>query len=71
MAKTVLDGPAEKKVRSLAAALDEDNGDLIRRRWGVLRGMLGQRLVAFQPQIRQLLTDEQAARLARMTSFEA
>lgn len=71
MAKTVLDGPAEKKVRSLAAALDADNGDLIRQRWGVLRSMLGQRLATCQPQIRQLLTDEQAARLARMTSFTA
>ena len=69
MAKHMLDGPAKKKVRSLASALDDDNADLIKLRWGGLRSMLGQRIDSCGGQIRELLTDDQAARLTRMTSF--
>jgi len=69
MAKN-LEGPAKKKVQSLAAALDADNGALIQRRWGALSRMLGQHLSTYQGEIRTLLTDGQAERLARMTSFE-
>ncbi len=71
MAKNTLDGPAKKKVQSLAIALDADNSQLINQRWGALCRMLGQHLATYQQQIRNLLTDDQAARLARMTSFEA
>jgi len=70
MAKHTLDGPAKKKVQSLASALEADNTALINQRWGVLCRMLGQQLDTYSGQIRALLTDDQAARLMRMTSFE-
>jgi hypothetical protein len=70
VAKHTLDGPAKKKVKSLAAALDADNAQLISQRWSILCGMLGQRQSEYHRQIVDLLTEEQAARLARMTSFE-
>jgi hypothetical protein len=66
-----LEGPARRKVTSLAAALDEDNGELIRHRWEGLCKALRGHASDHYGHIRNLLTDEQAARLARMTSFEA
>ena len=66
-----LEGPARKKVTSLAAALDEDNGDLIRLRWRALCSTLSGHASDYTGQIRALLNDEQAARLERMTSFKA
>jgi hypothetical protein len=66
-----LDGPAKKKVQSLAAALEADDTALIKQRWGGLRRMLGQQLGSYSGDIRKLLTDDQAARLERMTSFQA
>jgi hypothetical protein len=69
MAKS-LEGPAKKKVQSLAAALDADDAALINQRWNGLHKMLGQRIGEYTGQIRKLLTDDQAARLTRMTSFE-
>lgn len=66
-----LDGPAKKKVQSLAAALEDDNAPLIKQRWGGLRQMLGKNLSNYSGEIRKLLTDDQAARLERMTSFQA
>ncbi len=69
MSRTTLDGPAKKKVQSLAAALEADDTALIQQRWGKLRQMLGSRMD--NTEIRQLLTDTQAARLTRMTSFQA
>jgi len=71
MARNTLEGPAKKKVTSLAAALDADNPVLIKQRWSALGQMLGQNTASYYGQIRKLLTDDQAARLARMTSFQA
>ena len=71
MARNTLEGPAKKKVTSLAAALVADNPQLIKQRWGALSQMLGQNMTNYYGQIRELLTDDQAARLARMTSFQA
>jgi mannitol/fructose-specific phosphotransferase system IIA component (Ntr-type) len=68
MSRSKLDGPAKRKVLSLATALDEDNTELINQRWSGLCRILGHRPNA--EQVRQLLTEEQAARLTRMTSFE-
>jgi hypothetical protein len=65
-----LEGPAKKKVQSLASALEADNGDMIQQRWGALCRMLGQHLGTYHKEIKELLTDGQAERLARMTSFE-
>lgn len=71
VARNVLSEIAQKKVRSLAAALDADDRDLINRRWSVLCSLLGQHLDSLLPEIRKLLTKKQAARLERMTSFTA
>lgn len=70
MARSTLDGPAAKKVKSLAAALTADDGELIQHRWAILCRTLRGNSSDYHGQIRKLLDDEQAARLARMTSFE-
>jgi hypothetical protein len=54
-------------VQSLALALDDDDAALIKQRWEQLCGMLRQR--RDDGAIKKLLTDDQAARLDRMTSF--
>ena len=70
MSKSTLDGPAKKKLNGLAVALTADDGPLIQHRWaGLCRTLRGNARQHFG-EIRNQLDDEQAARLARMTSFE-
>ena len=65
--KSPLQGRALTKANSLIDALDKDNTKLIRQRWRALCGILG--TTPASRGLRSLLTDEQAARLARTTSF--
>ena len=70
MSKSTLDGPAKKKLTGLAAALTADDGPLILHRWAGLCRTLRGNVQQYFGEIRNQLDDEQAARLARMTSFE-
>lgn len=65
-----LNGPALSVAQSLAKALEQDNGPLITLRFKKLRGMLGKNLDGHANELRELLDDNMAARLTRITSFE-
>jgi hypothetical protein len=66
-----LNGAAAGAARSLKLALEEDNTELIRRRFRKLSGMLGGNLDKHTGTLRRVLdSSDLEARLTRITSFE-